>query len=363
MNKKTTKPSEQTDKFLKEKLENQRKVKERLVKLDLTRLSILNKAQKVMLDRGDSKNTRNDDTQLKYDANKNCRSVESNIKSNKVTVASNVGNKTGALTKKTELQKVISNNRSCTTEPKASMNCKPMDRKLAEEKKNLEKAPQCQKVLGKNDPTGKEKLVDGDKKKTKIKEVITIPYLPADDSATQISERDSSEQTRPSTKSIMSKDGPKAPKTVSFKDQSERSSFSNNTEKRTVRKSSWANVKTKVVCSKTRVQATCKTTGRRNAKCHSPAHDKYNINEFPPTEVVKWEPSCLTSETQPYYEAWIDTTLTAFSKCSEEEKLLLEKDLIEAFQYLKRPVSPELFYENFNDEQYTGRIKVRRPRR
>ncbi|VVC99359.1 unnamed protein product [Leptidea sinapis] len=68
------------------------------------------------------------------------------------------------------------------------------------------------------------------------------------------------------------------------------------------------------------------------------------------TEVAKWAPQCITTDTKPYYEAWVDTTLTAITKTSLKDNVLQ--------RYLDRPRTPELVYNNM-DERYTGRIKVR----
>ncbi|XP_028172407.1 nucleolin 2-like [Ostrinia furnacalis] len=82
----------------------------------------------------------------------------------------------------------------------------------------------------------------------------------------------------------------------------------------------------------------------------------------PPTEVAKWAPSSINRHTKPYYEAWVSTTLAAISKNSRRDKLFLEKQsILQSFQraLTERPETPELVYENFTDEKYTGRIKVK----
>lgn len=85
----------------------------------------------------------------------------------------------------------------------------------------------------------------------------------------------------------------------------------------------------------------------------------------PPTEVARWAPACIDRHTKPYYEAWVNTTLAAISKCSKKDKLFFEKQrdsILQSFQraiHEDRPQTPELFYENFADEKYTGRIKIR----
>lgn len=198
-----------------------------------------------------------------------------------------------------------------------------------------------------------EKTKDCDQKKPKIKEVITIPYIPLNHSVTQITDDEITEPIKPIIKDT-SKPSPKtsSPKTVTFKDQRLKSG-------KKIDKDKLKNLtNTKMKNNKTKTPTAVK--GQRRRKRFSASPVKCVINEFAPTEVVKWEPSCLTSQTRPYYEAWVDTTLTAFSKYSEQEKCVMEKDLLKALQHLKRPVSPELIYERLKDERYTGRIRIRR---
>lgn len=87
----------------------------------------------------------------------------------------------------------------------------------------------------------------------------------------------------------------------------------------------------------------------------------------PQTEVAKWAPCSINQHTKPYYEAWVDTTLTAISKCSEKEKQTHSKQNIlrtfkRALEMESRPYSPDLIYEKVNDEKYMGRITVRKNR-
>lgn len=80
----------------------------------------------------------------------------------------------------------------------------------------------------------------------------------------------------------------------------------------------------------------------------------------PETEVAKWSSS--KNHTMPYYEAWVNTTLAAISKYSKKDKLYLEKqNLLQTFkrQLQQRQLSPELMYDKFEDERYTGKIKIR----
>ncbi|OWR41928.1 hypothetical protein KGM_215145 [Danaus plexippus plexippus] len=78
----------------------------------------------------------------------------------------------------------------------------------------------------------------------------------------------------------------------------------------------------------------------------------------PTTEVAKWAPDCINKHTKPYYEAWINTTLTAISK-DTKGKNLNAKQLMKSFkQALERVQSPDLVYKDFTDERNVGRIKI-----
>lgn len=86
----------------------------------------------------------------------------------------------------------------------------------------------------------------------------------------------------------------------------------------------------------------------------------FDIFRSPPTEVARWAPSSVDKHTKPYYEAWVNTTLAAISKNKNRDKLLNdEKFMLQSFRKaFERPETPELFYSNFADERYTGRIKI-----
>lgn len=93
----------------------------------------------------------------------------------------------------------------------------------------------------------------------------------------------------------------------------------------------------------------------------SPKSSKMIVS--PPTEVARWVPASIDEQTKPYYEAWVNTTLAAISKNTKQDRLFYEKYKASLLASLKkaeqeRPQTPELFYENFSDERYTGRIKI-----
>ncbi|XP_075989952.1 uncharacterized protein LOC142985582 [Anticarsia gemmatalis] len=93
---------------------------------------------------------------------------------------------------------------------------------------------------------------------------------------------------------------------------------------------------------------------KRNRRMSSPDYSRHS----PPTEVAMWAPSCITKHTKPYYEAWVDTTLTAVSK-APKEKVLYENDYLDTFtSCVERPFTPELVYSQYADERYTGKIKI-----
>ena len=68
----------------------------------------------------------------------------------------------------------------------------------------------------------------------------------------------------------------------------------------------------------------------------------------PSTEVAKWPGNKLAKS---YYDAWVN--YAGVSK----NIAILEKDT-RIQKQLKRYKSPELMYENYADEKFTGRIKV-----
>ncbi|XP_046975984.1 uncharacterized protein LOC124542096 [Vanessa cardui] len=89
----------------------------------------------------------------------------------------------------------------------------------------------------------------------------------------------------------------------------------------------------------------------------SPIRERYGVS--PPTEIAKWAPNTITDHTRPYYEAWINTTLSAI--CNKKDETYLEKKKIwKTFQKSLEDgsFSPDLIYENFTDERFTGRIRV-----
>ncbi|XP_021197682.3 uncharacterized protein LOC110381644 [Helicoverpa armigera] len=84
-------------------------------------------------------------------------------------------------------------------------------------------------------------------------------------------------------------------------------------------------------------------------------------SQSPPTEVARWAPASIDQQTKPYYEAWVNTTLAAISKNSRNNRQFYEKqrEFLLSFQKaFEEPRTPELVYENFTDEKYTGRIKI-----
>lgn len=87
----------------------------------------------------------------------------------------------------------------------------------------------------------------------------------------------------------------------------------------------------------------------------------------PQTEVARWAPASFDSQTQPYYDAWVDTTLTATTKHSKKDKSLYDYQmrLFKSFKRAmeERPESPDLFYDKFADERYAGRIKIKQTER
>ncbi|KAG6438516.1 uncharacterized protein LOC115453402 [Manduca sexta] len=126
--------------------------------------------------------------------------------------------------------------------------------------------------------------------------------------------------------------------------------------------------KPKVKATVSRVSVKEKPVMKKTGKCRrmrrhvtSPDMSVTRRVRSPPTEVAKWAPTSINHHTKPYYEAWVDTTLTAFSKNNKDQQFLDKQAIIRSFKraFEDRPLSPELMYEKLSDEKFTGRIKVR----
>lgn len=109
-----------------------------------------------------------------------------------------------------------------------------------------------------------------------------------------------------------------------------------------------------------------KVSNKRNTKFDKKFKHKMEFSsptrsqdgDSPPTEIAKWSTD-ISEHTKPYYEAWINSTLAAIS--NKNERMYLEKQkIIKSFKKAleQRSKSPELLYENFADERFTGRIKI-----
>ncbi|CAG5001128.1 unnamed protein product [Parnassius apollo] len=353
MYKKTANRQEQMDKKIdtkqaKDRGDSPKKINVNLDKLNLNTIYNNNASKNVLYDRGDSKKPKKD-LHTKYDGSKNNKAVEVNSPVKAVTNLTKRNNEVYDDSVSQNQNKIFSE-----VKPQPSINSKTVEWKKSREKNIINKKPQYQKTNQKPDhPT------DLDLRKAKIKEVITIPYKPLEDIVIQEIEDDSTGQENQIMSSTSSKISTmKISKAVSFKDPLNISNIlgSNHINTRYLD----ANSKRQVVINKTKVQNTLKTSKRRRKKKNnSQSSNESDINEFPPTKVAQWAPSCLTSHTRPYYEAWVDTSVTAVSRCSEKEKLMIEKELIKSFQESKRPVTPEEMYGNFNVEKFMGRIIVR----
>ncbi|XP_063392207.1 uncharacterized protein LOC134677676 [Cydia fagiglandana] len=80
--------------------------------------------------------------------------------------------------------------------------------------------------------------------------------------------------------------------------------------------------------------------------------------ESMPTEIAKWVPESVDPHTRPYYDAWVTKTATASMKMLKEANLDETKLLRRLELEIKR--SPELRYRKFAEEEYAGRIRVKR---
>ncbi|CAH0730913.1 unnamed protein product, partial [Brenthis ino] len=95
-------------------------------------------------------------------------------------------------------------------------------------------------------------------------------------------------------------------------------------------------------CSKTSIKV------RKNRRLPSPVLTK---KASPPTEVSKWSP--YNRHMKSYYEAWLN-----FASIARNSSKSLAKDVVKFQKELERLESPELVYESFTDEKFTGKIKV-----
>ncbi|XP_022121093.2 uncharacterized protein LOC110997304 [Pieris rapae] len=173
---------------------------------------------------------------------------------------------------------------------------------------------------------------------------------------TKDSLKKSESSRRPVITTIRSKHDAKVYKAVTFTDLKER-------ETRPIE------IKIPIVKQKEKVKSCDKTTNISNSskekkkkfrkKRSFPSPVFVKKGESPPTEVAKWAPSSVNKLTIPYYEAWIDTTLTAISKSSKKDRILEKQKLLKSFKkFLERPQTPDLIYDHM-DERYTGKIKIK----
>lgn len=171
-------------------------------------------------------------------------------------------------------------------------------------------------------------------------------------------------QRKPIIKTVTVKNDNRVYKAVTFVDQKQHTPLQINIPNEYKKKAKVVNLKVKLKLSKESIKEKPVKRVKKHGKKRRVLSPELFMkgNASPPTEVAKWAPSCINHHTKPYYEAWVDTTLAAISKCSKKDKLYFEKqNIIQTFQraLLERPASPDLMYENYNDERYAGKIKVR----
>ncbi|XP_063545325.1 uncharacterized protein LOC134753370 [Cydia strobilella] len=100
-----------------------------------------------------------------------------------------------------------------------------------------------------------------------------------------------------------------------------------------------------------------KTSTKRLRKRTVPS-PSFKSADSMPTEIAKWVPESVDQHTRPYYDAWVSKTATASTKLLKEASLEKSKLLQRLELRMKR--SPELMFQKFAEEQYAGRIRVRR---
>ncbi|KAJ0169335.1 hypothetical protein K1T71_015219 [Dendrolimus kikuchii] len=227
---------------------------------------------------------------------------------------------------------------------------------------------------------------DKDKEYYKTNENKTVIYdklvktSNEDESKQNISSTDSSKSAnvkkseiegkrKPIIKTITTKNDAKVYKAVTFVDDKDTTPLQVNIPeiKRRVSKIITESMKTRVKNIVSKVSLKEKNVNRRKSRKrkqnkHVTSPEASIGKVSPPTEVAKWAPSCINEHTKPYYEAWVNTTLTAIARDGGNDELMLEKQrIIESFKRAleDRPKTPELVYEDLLNEKYTGRITVR----
>ncbi|KAJ0184311.1 hypothetical protein K1T71_000734 [Dendrolimus kikuchii] len=171
---------------------------------------------------------------------------------------------------------------------------------------------------------------------------------------------------KPIIKTIKTKNDAKVYKAVTFVDDKDTTPLHVNIPeiKRRVSKIITESMKARVKNIVSKVSLKEKNVNRRDSRKrkqnkHVTSPEASIGKVSPPTEVAKWAPSCINEHTKPYYEAWVNTTLTAIARDGGNDELMLEKQrIIESFKRAleDRPKTPELVLLN---EKYTGRITVR----
>ncbi|KAG7306681.1 hypothetical protein JYU34_008105 [Plutella xylostella] len=92
--------------------------------------------------------------------------------------------------------------------------------------------------------------------------------------------------------------------------------------------------------------------------------DHRQTSDPPETEVAKWEPSCINRQTKPYYEAWVDKTLTAFYKTKKDDEIdRAKRNILENYQrklILGKEFENQIKNKDLKDEKFVGKIRVKR---
>ncbi|XP_063631142.1 uncharacterized protein LOC134802414 [Cydia splendana] len=97
---------------------------------------------------------------------------------------------------------------------------------------------------------------------------------------------------------------------------------------------------------------------KRFRKTVRQASPTFKSAESMPTEIAKWVPESVDAHTRPYYDAWVSKTATASTKLLKEANVDRAKLLRRLELEIRR--SPELLYRKFAEEEYAGRIRVKR---
>ncbi|XP_061726976.1 uncharacterized protein LOC133532383 [Cydia pomonella] len=159
---------------------------------------------------------------------------------------------------------------------------------------------------------------------------------------------------RPVIKTITSKMDTRVYKAVTFVEQTARKPLHIKIPK-DIKSKPKSKIPTMIPIVKSKTTQSTKRLRKRTVPQPSPS---FKSADSMPTEIAKWVPESVDQHTKPYYDAWVSKTATASTKLLKEASLEKSEVLRRLELGMKR--SPELMYKKFTEEEYAGRIRVRR---